>query len=352
MKRSQLKILAGCMLSCLAALFVLYATSSVSKEIYRGPFTRTMLPDSGVVKISELNLGYNSYYIAGLSNGSIHLANYASPLHTISLKYDLEDSLHNTILIPGLDSIVKPQRIITIVDSPYFYVTHGINPYLFRGKIGAWKAERFMADSAYFVEAVPINRSSFILRSYSKRSNAYELAKENSSAPYFEFKYGILEKQGEGLFSSEGKINYSKQENKVVYTYTYKNSFTVLDTLLNINNVYHTIDTFSHVNIKAASIKSQNSSMLSAPPTVVNVRSIVAGDRIFIQSNILDRTGDKERFLNGATIDIYSIKNGTYMASIYLRQDQKKLSDFKVFQGRLVAIFDDTIVVYKIKIVN
>src|SRR5690606_14246049 len=96
--------------------------------------------------------------------------------------------------------------------------------------------------------------ASFALRSYSMKSKGYELAKEQTDSPYFAFEYDILEKQIDGLFSVNGMLHYNKELNRVVYLYSYRNQFMVLDTAMRLLYRANTLDTIAHAHIKVAHI--------------------------------------------------------------------------------------------------
>src|SRR5205814_1160866 len=110
-----------------------------------------------------------------------------------------------------------------------------------------------------------------------------------------------------------------------------------------------TIDTTSHARIKVSQIESKNMDTLSAPPVTVNKGGCVSGDYIFINSGLLSNNEEKKGFDRCSVIDVYNLKNGEYRFSFYLPDyDKKKISDFRVFNKTLVAIYDHFLYSYQL----
>lgn len=344
MKRKYLLILTACISSILAILWGLYASSSLSKEVYRGQFSRAFRLEPPLSDANILDLKYEHYYIAGYTNSHIFLGNYNAPLHILKTNLALTDTVHIKIKLVGFDGlkIKEPGMFRVHIDSPFFFVTHGVMAEILRGRTEKWTARRFMPDSAYyFVEDVPISRSSFIVRSYSPSKGGYQLAKKNAmDSPYFQFKYGILEKQLDGLFCVEGMLHFCKDLKKVVYLYTYRNQYTIMDTSLNIIQRCNTIDPFSKALVKTVRIESKNTTMIASPPMRVNEKSSVSGSYLYVQSNILSKNEDFNEFKNKSVIDVYDLSEGKYKYSFYLGSYlSNKISDFEVINGRVACIY-------------
>jgi hypothetical protein len=348
MTRKQFFILLGCLFSCVVVLLTLYASSPLSQDIYRASFNRKFAPEQAITRKNVLDLDESGFYIAGVTAEHIYLGRWTAPFQLLIANSQLTDKQQVKLQISHSKDIDITRGFKVKVDSPYFYITNGILPGIFRGNLNHWVAGRFMPDSAYFVDAVPTGPASFALRSHSIKSNQYELAKESKiDTPNFEFKYGLLKKQVDGLFCVEGALHYNQELRKLVYLYTYRNQYMVLDTNLNLVQQYHTIDTFSHATIKVANIESKNYSMLAAPPAQINNTSCVSGKYLFVQSNLLANNEDQKKFERSSIIDMYDLTRGYYLHSFYLSDfDRKKPGDFRILNNQLFALFDDHLVVY------
>lgn len=347
MNRKNITILGGCTVFVLAGMVALYALSPISKKILRNSFKRNFTRHA-LVKEAELDLQYNSYYVAGTSSNTVYLGNYTAPSRMIVVDKSLADSQHVKLRIRNLAKIEDPQKFKVVVDSPYFFLTHGMMPGIFRGEVGAWEAQRLIPDNAYFVDAVPVGSESLALRSYSSRSNAFELARASIDTPYFEFKYGLLKKQIDGIFCVEGNLHYNRDLKKLVYLYTYRNQYMVMDPDLNLLHAYHTIDTFSRARIKVANVN-PNERVLTGLPAQLNGQSCVSGKYLFVRSNLMARNESEERFREAAVIDVYDLTQGTYSQSFYIDPYQNiDVSMFQVFGDSLVAMYDKYVVVYRL----
>ncbi|MBC9797712.1 hypothetical protein [Sinomicrobium weinanense] len=348
--KKSLSFLSLCSLGMLLVLVGLYALSPLANQkIYRGSFNRNFAPENTVTQQKILDLGVNSYYISGLTKDKIYLSNYTTIHHLLRTDMTLKDTQHIRLKIIGLDSVVHPRKFRTRVEPPYFYMMHGIAPAILRGKVNKWEARRFMADSAYYTDAVPIDTTSFALRYYSKSQESYELALETAKEPYFKPNYDILEKQMDGFFSVDGMLHYNKELQQIVYLYRYRNQYMVMDKNLKLLHQYNTLDTISIARIKSEEIKSENSFTLTSQPTVTQRISSVSGIYLYINSGLLSQNEKEEQFKQNTVIDVYDLTQGKYIHSFYLPHYKNKgISDFKIIGNRLLAIHDQYLSVYTI----
>src|SRR5690606_32827487 len=139
---------------------------------HRNSFTRRY-PHHPIKRIHELDLGFNSYYLAGAGQGKIYLANPTSPLHMLVVDTTLKDTQHIQMNIPYGD--LKFRTIRTRVEPPYFYFMDGTVPVIFRGTVDQWTARPISMDDAYFILANPISPNSFVIRTHSIKSDKSEL---------------------------------------------------------------------------------------------------------------------------------------------------------------------------------
>lgn len=331
---------------------VLYVLSPYTAQIYRSSFDRRFAKDGPLIPNASVDLGFNSFYLAGATSRKIYLGNYTAPFHLEIFERSLNDSLHVRIKLKGIDSIVSARRFRITVDSPYFFLQHGIMPVLLRGTLQSWEASPFMPDSGYyFVDGVPISGSSFALRSFSEYYGGFQLARKTAiDTPYFKFNPSLLERQGEGIFSVEGRLLFSKSLQQVVYLYTYRNQYVVADTNLNFCYRGNTIDTFSTAQVKVVNVKPEGRSILASPPFVINGKSAIDDSLLFVQSNLLSRNGSAQRFRNSSVIDVYNIARGTYLYSFYIPDYRGvRLSDFLVRGRSVIALFGPYLVTLKVE---
>lgn len=329
-------------------VYILFQYSTEKPNHQHNSFVREF-PSEPIKLLGSLDVEYNSYYIAGATSKKIYFGNHTGVRHLLVSDLNLTDTQHVQINLEGIEDI-EFRTIKVRVDSPYFYFSDGTVPVVFRGVLGNWKARRYTNDNAaYFMESVPISASSFAITTTSRKSKEFELGKTMSAPPYLIMAPEILEKQIDGKFCVDGMMHYSHDLNWLVYIYYYRNQFICADS--NFNVVYRgsTIDTISQAKIKISEIKSEKSVTLSAPPLLVNRRSSVSGNLLFINSNLLSKNEDIVTFDGASVIDVYNLENGQYLYSFYLPdQSGQKMREFQVFGNMLIAKYDHHIHRYEL----
>lgn len=336
---------------CTAASIVLAAvviTSPLSHEPQRHAFTRR-LSDAHAILKSVTGLPANSYYIAGQSQGKIVLGNVTAPLLVTQFNPVTESLSTHTLNYQDSSEIINPGAFRLITYGNTFYLSHGEQPILVRGTVDNWHPEPFIARKFYFADLVPVNEDTLVSRSYSRTTESFELALVTIDSPHFAFRYHLLEKQLDGLFCVEGKLHYSESNRKVVYLYTYRNSFLVLDPSLKSVRQHHTIDTFSRVRLRTAEVSSRGYTTLSAPPFRVNGFSSVWKNLLYIQSPLLSANESEEAFRDNVVIDVYLLETGEYQYSFYVPKfNGYGISGFSVYDELIIALFGRSLVVYNL----
>ncbi|MBT1697923.1 hypothetical protein KK083_13605 [Fulvivirgaceae bacterium PWU4] len=330
----------------LLVIFVLYLVAGKLNHQHN-TFTR-LFPPHPVAFHKALDIKYSSYYIAGATPHHFYLSNFAAPLQLLELNPVSVDTQRVRLSLEDAD-VQKFKSIRVAVDSPFFYITDGIRPALLKGHVGQWRASRYMYDSAYFSEAVPVSPTSLIIRS-ANPTKGFFLSKETSTYPHLKMDTTLLVKQVDGLFCTDGMMHFNQELNMLIYLYYYRNQFICMDTSLNL--LYHgkTIDTVSHAQIKVATIRSDNSITLAAPPLMVNRKSATSGNYLFVNSALQAKNETDEAFNTASVIDVYNLQDGTYRFSFYLFDfNEEKLREFKVAGDKLVALYDHYAVIHRLE---
>ncbi|RAV29196.1 hypothetical protein [Sinomicrobium soli] len=352
MKRTDKKslLLIGlCAVAMIAVLAGLYALSPLSSyEIYRGSFDRKFLPEGSVERTAVLDLGLNSFYLSGITDDAIYVSNYTAPAYLMRADHELKDTAVLPINIQ-LEKVDNPRQFRARVQPPYIYLFHGIKPAILRANLKERVARQFMQDSAYFVDAIPIDTTKFAIKFHSKIQQAYQLALETSYEPYFKPNYNILEKQKDGLFSVDGIMHYSKELQRLVYIYRYRNQYNVIDQDLNLVNRFNTLDTISWARFETARIESDNSFTLTSQPSVTQRSSALDGQYLYNISGIMSKNENEDNFAANSVVDVYNITNGNYLYSFYIpAYKEHRMIKFKVLGDYLVGIQEQYLVSYHI----
>jgi hypothetical protein len=341
-------ILTSCLLSVTILVVTLYALSD--KIVHQpGNFFREYMK-AGAVMSNELDAGVNSWYIAGITDECIYFGNVTAPFRMLVTNLSLTDSQQVIINLKGTENTLMTRLGRIKVEPPYFYYMDGTLPGLFRGKIGEWRAERFMFDSAYFDQAELLGPTSIAIRTHDLASEKI-LGKEQDTTPYFLLAPDLIKKQIDGIFSVDGMLQYNKQLHRLVYTYYYRNEFIVYDTNLNLDYRGHTIDTFSIAQVKTAYVSSTKTHVLTSAK-IINKESRVCGNYLFIRSNLLAKNDIKRMLEITDIIDVYDLRNNKYKFSFTLdRYDpENRLREFNIHNNRiLIGLYGKYIVKFDLQ---
>lgn len=321
-------------------LFVLSEMESKKKNGFIRQF-----PPGKTIPGNVLDLKFNSYYIAGARSNNIYFGNYTNPNHLVKSSFALADTQHLYYKMPN-DTIKIFKGSFVKADSAFVYLMDGVLPAVWRAKGDEAQFGNTNYSIPFFMAAVPISASSYVFRSSDKdRQNILVKTRGDSMRPFS----GILQKQIDGMFCTDGVLSYDAATARILYTYHYRNQFICMDTNLNVLYRGKTIDTISHAQIKVASNKAGNEITLATPPLMVNKKSCISGNWIFINSDLKANNEQRKVFDEFSVIDVYAAANGKYSFSFYLpRYAKQKMRDFRVFGKTLVAMHDRYVLTYQL----
>lgn len=328
------------------SVVILYWAASQMNRRDNG-FVRLFPPHPVLPTSHVLQLPYNSYYLAGAAGDTAYLGNSVGPLHVMKVYHSLADTQHVQINLHY--PLQQLKRLTLTIDSPYFYLIDGIAPGLFRGSINDWQARKFMYDSSYFTEAVPVGPSSFAIRSV-MANREYALGRETAGTPHVHFDSTLLQKQIDGLFCTDGMLHYRPAQHELLYLYHYRNEYIRFDTTLRLLERGHTIDTITHAQIKVGSYAKGSTITMAAPPLMVNHESSIAGRYLFVRSGLRASNETEEMFRDAFVIDVYDLTlepRERYRFSFYLHNHgTEKLKMFRVYDRTLYALYEHYLVSY------
>jgi uncharacterized membrane protein YphA (DoxX/SURF4 family) len=330
----------------IGAVGILYAISE-NRNYHRSNFTR-MFPPAAVKKQNILDLKYNSYYFAGISDNTVYLGNTTSPALLLSTNpvFNKTTSRYISIKEKGITFRAVQLR----VQPPYFYVLDGSVPCIFRGSIANWKADLKMKGEGKFSNAEIIDSTSVAFRANSRNTGENILGKiEYASNPQVSYHPELLKKQMDGIFDTDGMLKYSTQLKKMVYIYFYRNQFIIADDQLRFLYEGKTIDNISIARLKIASIKSRDIKKLAEPAVMVNKTIAIHRNLLFINSGVLGKYERKIMWKQASIIDVYNLENRKYLMSFYIYNEKgKELKSFIVNDNFMFAIIGNSIVSYRL----
>jgi len=348
MKVKTLISIIACTAISLSAVLVLY---KLSDHVVHSPggFYRIM-PPHPVIPLNSMELRFPSYYIAGATQQKIILGDRTSPLNALVLNADLTDSMTVRLKLKGVDRL-KFYRAIVKIDSPYFFLADGSIPFIYRGNLADWQGERIDRKTIYFQDLVPLGEDRFAIRSYSLSKKENVLGHLSLDTTRVKFDYTLLTKQIDGIFCTDGMLQFDNATRRIVYLYFYRNQYIVTDDQLGLEFRGTTIDTFSIAKVKSASIAlaGKVSSRLAGPPPTVNRHSCVYENWLFVHSNILSNNEDVTVFSRTSVIDVYSLGTRKYLFSFYVPdRNHDKMRGLTVVNRRLFVLYESFIDSYQL----
>jgi hypothetical protein len=337
MKRS-IKILSLCLLAGVCMVVGLYLLTIADQRKNNG-FSRKLVQNAFNNPV-DLDLHSKYYYIAGVSNAHIYLGNYDTPTHFLAVNLQTLEKKYYTIKTPpGLRYFWNYSRLQ--VDSPHVYFTEGMTPTLFGGTLQKPDLKPLLKTKDHFRTALVLSDSLIIAKSIdeSVKENRFSRFSAHDTGTFLSGK--ILEKQGEGLFSTDGLLNYDPQTRRLVYVYYYRNTFFTMDTNFKIDYIAHTIDTNSRVKIHVGAVKTEQKITMLSPPLFVNKNCCTDQGFLYIISPLRADNQDFNKFKKLVCIDQYDLKKGNYRQSSEIPLDGwSKCSDFRI-KGNYCLLLGD-----------
>lgn len=299
------------------------------------------------VKIAEKKLKYRGYYFAGSDNDKIYLGNLDSPLSVLEV-----DSILSTVHDYNikLDNYDLPFRSVNLrISPPYFYLTDGTIPAIYKGELTDWSATRSNGFNSRFSAIEVADSNTIFFRSKSTKTRETILGRFRRKSGNWEITNvdDLLQKQIDGVFDSDGMMHFNKERNMLVYLYYYRNQYVVADNNLNLLFRAHTIDTNTQAKIKVSSLQS-GQRKLSAPPQIVNNYSSTARNLLFINSNLRTSIETAKDGKESEVVDVYNLDTQKYEHSFLIyKGTSKKVQGMFATPTRIYFLIDDLLVAYR-----
>lgn len=344
MKR-RLFILTGLALCCSVCMVLLFLTSDhIIKE--DNNFIRRF-PQHPIAEVGSYNLKVNSYYFAGYDNGKLFLGNSTAPFLITSIKDILNDKRQMYIQAANVNGLFTAPKIK--VKGSFYYLFDGTVPVIYRGLLGSSSGKSISENEAYFNEMLVLDSTRFAVRTIASYPKHFVLGLINTKlTPHFMLRDGLIDKKVQSLFESDGRLILDPISHQIIYIYSYRNKFEVMDSLLNHRNQFHTVDTTSVVKLKVKTLKNGNKRLLTPPPKV-NKLAFAYNGVLFIESGIIGKYESNEAWKKASVIDMYDTTHQFYLGSFYIyRHGDEHLSDFLISGKSLFTIAGSSLTRYSL----
>ncbi|MFV8326206.1 MauE/DoxX family redox-associated membrane protein [Flavobacterium sp. ZS1P14] len=312
----RLSILMLLSISSITGLF-LFSEDIMQKE---NPFIRRF-PQGTAAKVAGIDLKNISYYVAGTEKEKIYLANRLAPLQILEIGSDLKSKRQYTIQLDRED--FKFRAVEVRVSAPYFYVFDGTVPVIYRGLISDWKAKVISEKKKYFSDIVFMNTQQLAFRTQKPYTGENILGIANNYAsPKIKYNPQVLQKQLDGIFDTDGTLQYSAALHKLIFTYYYRNQYIVTDENLVVAYRANTIDTTTKAKLKVVKMKESGDIKLGAPPYMVNRHTTVRNNLLFVNSLLRGKYEGNDVWKHATVVDLYDILKQTYVLSFYVYDEE------------------------------
>ncbi|GLU45113.1 hypothetical protein Musp01_27370 [Muricauda sp. NBRC 101325] len=325
---------------------ILFLTSE--EQVHRNNAFTRRYPPHPVIKQYELDLGYNSYYIAGLGKDMLYLGNRTSPWHLLQVNLKTKDTSH--IELAPRSRKLDYRGIKVEVLPPYFFIMDGTMPFILRGKIGEWLADPWMTEHVYFNKAMPLDSNTIYIRTTHAitHRSALGLIYKKQGPIEVQLDTTLLQMQIDGVFDVDGLLAKDASGAILGYVYYYRNQFFTMDNSLGSLFRQHTIDTVQRAQLTIASKGKSNRTTLAAPPLYINLAAAMSKQFMLVLSHRLGKNESRELLGQASIIDVYDHNKNTYEFSFYLYDIHKhKVREFTVSQNLIIALIDDQLSVYQ-----
>lgn len=338
-KKTLLTLGVVCLLSILV-IVIMYWQSLPDSEIKNG-FNRKIQPLTLKIQ-THIKLGSANYYFAGWIGEKLYLRNVDIPHTLIEVQENFAlDTIH--LNNPLTNEIITAE---VHIDSPFFYVGDLNNYQIYRGHIDNWLVRERIGGPGFFSEYLPVNDSTIAYRTLTSSNKEYRLITE--SKHHIVDGTGLIQTQIDGLFCTDGMLRFDKTSQSIIYTYFYRNEFIRATSSLQLLERYHTIDTISRARISVANNTEEMYASLSSPPKIVNRATQCVAGQLLVNSNLIADNESRDTFNASDVIDVYSIRDGTYLFSFYVPRDgERRFTHFELHENQLFVLRGSTLEIYE-----
>ncbi|MCG2419747.1 hypothetical protein K8089_12000 [Aequorivita sp. F47161] len=319
------------------------------KKMHRNNAFQRRYPHHPANEVQKVDIGYNSYYFAGITEDSIYLGNNSAPLHVLAISKKTQDTLHRFIKLPNYDFPFRAIRV-KVTDS-IFYVMDGNVPVIFKGSLRELKGTLLPQNHHRFILSEPLDEGYFAIRAYDTITEGNILGRMSDGNSHTTHFYpNILKAYGDVFFDTDGLLLYNAQLKKIIYVYYYRNEYVTIENEFSKYHSGRTIDTISKPVLDVRTIASKNEKRLGKNPILVNIEAATFGNYLLIQSERLGKY-ESEKMLDGASIiDVYNLEDRTYVFSFYLyHPGLNNTIEFRLDGELLYLIVDHFLITYKLK---
>ncbi|WP_261511776.1 MauE/DoxX family redox-associated membrane protein [Chryseobacterium paludis] len=303
--------------SCSSLVLILFFSSE--RMIKKNNNFIRRFPHHPIMEEKSLDLGANSYYFAGISNGRIILGNYTSPLTITEVDESLNRFRQYSVKLDDYDHGFKFLRLYA--RSPYFYLADGSVPIMYRGITGKPEAKTLSYKKIYFDQLAITDSTHMAFRTFNPNTRVRSLGMIEPVSGKYHLNAEIIKKQKDGIFDTDGQLISDNDTSDHYYIYYYRNKIAKITASGNFSE-QNTIDTTNIAKVQSK-VLSNGKIKMTAPPFTVNKMATACQGLIFNQSNLMGSYENRDQWKTNAIIDIYNTHSKSYSGSFYVQNRGK-----------------------------
>lgn len=342
--RRGIALLGMGILSAITVIMLFLSSEHIIKK--ENNFTRRFLMNP-LTEHATLLLDNDQSYFAGYTDDSLYLGNRAYPQHLTAVSRSLSAS---KLMKIKPDYVRHPFRNIRVqVKSPHYYFYDGTVSVIYRGKLGNPNAQTISFKDAFFTQLVVLDSMNYLIRTQEAKSRLMTLGTLHlEETPTVRLYPNILSHRTEGIFDVDGHLLRNRETTKIVYAYTYRNRFIVMDAGLQVQRELSTIDTTETAAMKSIRL-SDGRYKMSAPSAKVNTSLCIYKDLLFNMSHLKGKYESANTWKKAKVIDLYHIGRPHYVGSFYMyNRNGAELRDMIVTERYLYILIGNELIQYSV----
>lgn len=315
---------------------------------YKNKFTRRF-PQHAAQEVYKIDLKFNSYYFAGFGEGKLYLGNYTSPFRIVI--FDTLSKVKSNFQITLKEKKLPFSRPKIKVFENNFFLYEGTVPYLFKGDTRNWYGKLKLNGGYLFSSVEPMDSLNLAVRYLVPKTGENALGNLNlNNTEKARFNKELLKKQFDGIFDTDGILDYNHQLNRMIYTYYYRNEFFVIKPNLELDFKGNTIDTISHAQVELMKYKNSRMKTFAKPPLTVNKGIATYGRFLYVNSALPGLYESEKIWKTASIIDVYDLSNRTYRSSFLIYDSAgKKVKAMAVYGPFMYVLTGNQLICYKLR---
>ncbi|GGD35348.1 hypothetical protein GCM10011343_26500 [Flavobacterium orientale] len=292
-----------------------------------------------------ISLEYNSYYIAGYANGKIYLGNNSAPKHILQIDTSLT---HQKAFRLNQDNHHFNFNTAQVrIKDKHYYFADGTIPVIYRGSIQDWKGQPIYNGTTKFSTYEVVDTAKFVVRATEPKTGENVMAFIDSyKDATVVSETDILEKRLDGIFDTDGLLNYNTHNNTSIYTYYYRNQYVIMKPTLDSFVRGKTIDTLHQVDLQFAYTRQGREKKFATQPEKINTYAATSGKYLYIKSKRLGKYDRSEMLQQASLIDVYLVEDNSYQFSFYFYHHKgEEIKSFKIYDDIIVGMTNKYLVV-------